>query len=490
MGSPGADAKRPWRRRLLIVLAIASMAAVVVSAALADGVQTDGDIATTNNNVQYQPTANAANEACSTRGSAVAGRVTVTYNGGSHFTVGGPVTATVTPSAEATSAGITASGGSATVPAGYDGNGDSFSIAISTTVPTTAGDGTYTINVVTSGPGSGSQAPGGVYTFPDSYSVSIACATPTVTINEAAGQDDPTDTSPINFTATFTETVNGFAAADVNLGGSAGATTAVVTGGPSIYNVAVSGMTGNGTVTASIPANAASDVSGNGSTASTSIDNTVTYSVAPPNTAPTVAFDAGTAAAANEGDTKTFNFTITDPDADTWSFATGYPTCGDNGSLVSGSASITGKSGTVQCTFPDGLSSSTVAVKVNDGTADSNEATNPVTVANVKPTVTIDSVSGNSGTACIDGNQVTLGFSWTDPAGTNDVYSYTVNWGDGTNTPGSNATSPVSGLTHTYPAGGPYTIEVRVNDGDPGDRGVQVLRRSCSSITRPGSSSR
>ena len=52
-----------------------------------------------------------------------------------------------------------------------------------------------------------------MYTYKDSYSVSIACATPTVTINEAAGQDDPTDTSPINFTATFSETVNGFGAA-------------------------------------------------------------------------------------------------------------------------------------------------------------------------------------------------------------------------------------------------------------------------------------
>lgn len=471
MGSSSTNATREWRRRLLSLLAIASVAAVVVSAALADGTAVDGDTAKSSNNVQYQPTANAASEACSTRGSAVAGRVRVTYNGGTHFTVGGTVTASVTPSAEAAAAGITASGGSATVPAGYNANGDTFDIAISTTVPAAAGDGTYTISVVTSGAGTGSQAPGGVYTFNDSFSVSIACATPTVTINEATGQSDPTDTSPINFTATFSENVTGFDAFDVNLAGTAGATTAAVTGGPKVYNVAVSGMTGNGTVTAAIPANAANDVSGNGNTISTSTDNTVVYFVAPPNTAPTVAFDAGTPTAANEGDTRTLNFTITDPDADTWSFATGYPKCGDNGSLVSGSATITAKSGTFQCTFPDGPSNSTAAAKVNDGTADSNEATNAVAVSNVKPTVGIDSVSGNSGTACIDGNQVTLGFSWTDPAGTNDPYEYTVNWGHGANTTGSNATSPVSGLTHTYPAGGPYTVQITVNDGDPGDPG-------------------
>ena len=471
MGSRSVNAKRERRLRLVSVLAIASIMSVGVSAALADGVNADGDIAKSSNNLQYQPTANSSNEACSTRGSAVAGRVDVTYNGGTHFTVGGNVTATVTPSAEATAAGITASGGNATVPAGYDGNGDSFNIAISTSVPVAAGDGTYAINVVTSGPGTGSQATGGVYTFNDSYSVSIACATPSVTINQAAGQDDPTDTSPINFTAMFSENVTGFGAGDVTLGGTAGATTAVVSGGPKVYNVAVSGMTGNGTVTASIPANAANDVSGNDNTGSTSTDNTVTYFVAPPNTVPAVAFDVGTPTTANEGDTRTFTFAITDPDADTWSFATGYPKCGDNGSLVSGSASITGKSGTFQCTFPDGPAGSTVAVKVSDGTAESNETTNTVAVSNVKPTVAIGSVSGNSGTACIDGNQVTLGFSWTDPAGTNDVYSYTVNWGHGTNSAGSNATSPASGLTHTYPAGGPYTIQVTVNDGDPGDPG-------------------
>ena len=93
------------------------------------------------------------------------------------------------------------------------------------------------------------------------------------------GQADPTSTSPINFEAVFSEPVGGFgdASGDVTLGGTAGATTAVVTGGPMTYNVAVSGMTGNGSVTASIPAGAAADAVGNANTASTSTDNTVTF---------------------------------------------------------------------------------------------------------------------------------------------------------------------------------------------------------------------
>jgi hypothetical protein len=104
---------------------------------------------------------------------------------------------------------------------------------------------------------------------------------PTVTIEQASGQPDPTNSSPINFTVVFSEPVTGFDDSDVVLGGTAGATTANVTESApndgTTYNVAVSGMTGGGTVTALIPADAAQDAANNGNTASTSTDNTVTY---------------------------------------------------------------------------------------------------------------------------------------------------------------------------------------------------------------------
>ena len=108
---------------------------------------------------------------------------------------------------------------------------------------------------------------------------------PTVTINQAATQADPTNTSPIHFTVVFSEAVSDFATGDVTLGGTAARHGTAITGGErTTYDVAVSGMTGDGTVIATIAAGVAHDAAGNANTASTSADNTVTYDA----TAPTV----------------------------------------------------------------------------------------------------------------------------------------------------------------------------------------------------------
>ena len=81
---------------------------------------------------------------------------------------------------------------------------------------------------------------------------------------------------------TFSEDVDGFETGDVQLGGTAGATTAIVTpdsGDPlRVYDVAVSGMTTSGTVTAVVNPNRATDAAGNDNLGSTSTDNAVTYS--------------------------------------------------------------------------------------------------------------------------------------------------------------------------------------------------------------------
>ncbi len=130
---------------------------------------------------------------------------------------------------------------------------------------------------------------------PASFTWNVDATPPSVTINQASTQADPATASPVHFTAVFDEPVTGFgdSAGDVTLAGTAGATTATVTELPpnngTTYDVAVSGMTADGTVIASVPANAATDAAGNGSTASASTDNTVTFIA---NRAPTAVADS------------------------------------------------------------------------------------------------------------------------------------------------------------------------------------------------------
>ena len=131
----------------------------------------------------------------------------------------------------------------------------------------------------------GGTANGGVDTSTPALSFTITVnitGSLAVAINQAAGQPDPTSVSPINFTVVFSAPSTNFATGDVTLGGTAGATTATVTGSGTTYNVAVSGMTGSGTVIATIAAGVATDAVGNPNSASTSTDNTVTFSLGNP----------------------------------------------------------------------------------------------------------------------------------------------------------------------------------------------------------------
>jgi len=224
---------------------------------------------------------------------------------------------------------------------------------------------------------------------------------PTVTINQAAGQSDPTGSSPINFTVVFSEPVTGFATGDVTLSGTAGATTAVVTGSGTTYNVAVSGMTGSGTVIASVAANVAEDAAGNDNEASTSTDNTVTYN-APDTTAPTVTINQATGQADPTGSSP-INFTVVFSEPVT-GFATGdvtlSGTAGATTAIVTGSGTtynvavsgMTG-SGTVIATVPanvaeDGAGNDNTASTSTDNTVTYNA---PDATA---PTVTINQAAG------------------------------------------------------------------------------------------------
>jgi hypothetical protein len=157
------------------------------------------------------------------------------------------------------------------------GSGASYEIAVTGT-PT---NGTLGFAIAAGAAADAAGNPSVASSVPDDL-VAYDTVGPTVTVEQAVGQADPTSASPIAFGVTFGEPVTGFVAGDVALGGTAGATTAVVTGGPTTYVVSVSGMSGAGTVVVSLPAGAAVDAAGNPSAASTSTDATVTYTVAAP----------------------------------------------------------------------------------------------------------------------------------------------------------------------------------------------------------------
>lgn len=154
------------------------------------------------------------------------------------------------------------------------------------------------------------NATGGGYT--------IDRVAPSVVVAQSTSQADPTGTTPILFTATFSESVTGFDAADVTYTGSAPAGASItVSGSGQDYVISFNSVPGSGsrTITPSIAAGTATDAAGNGNAASTSTDNTVTYNPAGPT--PTIAsvdlWNGGTAGKLEKGDKiiVTFNEAMT-----------------------------------------------------------------------------------------------------------------------------------------------------------------------------------
>ncbi len=96
----------------------------------------------------------------------------------------------------------------------------------------------------------------------------------------------------------FSEPVSGFTGTGVTLSGTAGGSkTVTLSGGPSTYTVAVSGMSTAGTVIATIAAGVAQDAAGNLNTASTSTDNSVSFDA----TAPTLSITSPASGATVSG---------------------------------------------------------------------------------------------------------------------------------------------------------------------------------------------
>lgn len=239
-------------------------ASVVVDSAGTENVASPSNATT--NIVQYDVTAptvtvaRASDQAQTTNKSTV--KFTVTFNEKVYDF----------PAADFSFTGSTASGNLAgTVTAGA--NGDK---TYTVTVTGMTGDGTIVLSIPA---GAAKDAAGNasIASTGASNTVTYDITGPTVTINKASTQNDPTGSTTVYFTVVFSEGVADFTKDDVVLSGTAGPTIASVTGSGTTYTVAVTGMTSTGTVVASIPANAATDTLGNKSPASTSADNSVSF---------------------------------------------------------------------------------------------------------------------------------------------------------------------------------------------------------------------
>jgi hypothetical protein len=200
------------------------------------------------------------------------------------ITFAGPVTGFT--SADVLTTGSTVGG---TLTPAVTGGPTTYNIAISGAT----GNG----NVVCSVPAAAAiDATGQPTSASNPATVLLDTTPPSVTINKATGQADPTSSSPILFDVVFSEPVTGFVFSDVTVvfsgGGTPSTTLTPLTG--STYTVSVTGMaTPSGNVTASIAAGVCADLAGNANTISTSIDNIVAWTAPVVGTTQSYFFEAG-----------------------------------------------------------------------------------------------------------------------------------------------------------------------------------------------------
>jgi len=140
-------------------------------------------------------------------------------------------------------------------------SGDRRSVVV--TITKGPSDGTLGLNVQ---PGGGISDDFGNFfsvAFSGGETYTIDTQAPTVSVQLAVGQSNPTTTSPITFLVNFSDPVSVFTSANVVLSGTAGATTATVSGSETAFTVTVTGMSQAGTVTLTVSAGVASDAAGN-----------------------------------------------------------------------------------------------------------------------------------------------------------------------------------------------------------------------------------
>lgn len=474
---------------------------------------------------------------CATRGTAVGGAVRLSYSGGAnstHYTAGSPVTLVIAPSAAAVDAGIVVQQtGTTSIPASWTKDSADVSVPFTTTVPVGTPDGNYKIEVVAR---TGAYTDAGKHTF----QIHVNCTGPApVNVAPTVGDITGATSAPEGSDGTYAVDASDDDGDAVTYAWSVLSGDALIPGDPTLASVGVhfsdgpsavvlqvvvddghghtvtrtlnvdetnvaptttltgataanEGDTRTYTYAISDPGNdtqtpttscgangtksneaagtfdctfpdgpASSDVTASSTDSDGAVGNTDTKTVSIADVAPTTTITSG-ATAANEGDTKTYGFTIQDPGVDTQTPAF---SCGTGNTLLNVTAT------SFDCTFVDGPSTANVtATSTDSDDVAGNVATQPVTVGNVAPTVSALTLGGTSGFACLDGKTVTLNFSFSDPGVLDKPWTVGFAWGDSTTGGGYQALTQgvQSQVSHVYYGAGTFPVSATVTDKDGG----------------------
>jgi hypothetical protein len=313
------------------------------------------------------------------------------------------------------------------------------------------------------------------------FSITYDSTRPTVTITSTAS--DPTSTSPIPVTATFSEDVTGFEVEDITVGNGSAGNFAAGEGPTYTFDVTPAA---EGEVTVDIAADVAEDAAGNGNTAATQFS--ITYTAAPPAvtidavTTPTnVATQTLTGTKASEvtvtmGGTATYG-AVSYPTDTTWSCvatltegsntitATADTTTAEATIVLDTTApTVTGKSPasgatdvlvttTVTATFSESMKASTITTTSFTLSSDAGAITGTVAYNDITKTTTFTpSANLNNGTTYT----ATLSTAITDAIGnplvSDNSWSFTTiagSLGDGINNTPSGGTFNLNGGTYT-----------------------------------------
>jgi PKD repeat protein len=337
-----------------------------------------------------------------------------------------------------------------------DGTSDSVSVDQSTDTLSAShtydDNGSYTVTVTVEDDDGGSDS--------DSSTVDVANVAPTVTIDSLPGTADEGET--VSLGASFSDVDADTHSATINWGDGTTESASIDQTADTLSSSHTYDENGSYTVTVTVE----DDDGGSGS-------DTATVDVA--NVAPSVTIDS-LPSTADEGDTVALDASFSDPGNDMHSATINW---GD-GTTESVSVDQTADTLSASHTYTDdGSYPVTVTVTDDDGSSGSDTAT--VDVANVAPTVTIDSVQTG-----VDGDEnATLNASFSDP-GSDDTHTATVDWGDGTTeSVGVDQSTDTLSATHAYADGGSYTVTVTVEDDDGGtDTAEETLNVQTDCLNR------